>query len=209
MNDAFAEATNKLDEESFQALYGPWDPLAPEQVAELLSASGVRWWIAGGRAARAGAPPRRHEDTDVTVLAADLEETRRAMRDWHLWENYNGILRPLLPGVALTAGCHQLWVRRDSRQPWRMEFLVDYVSTDKEWVFKGDTAVRVPWARAAHTVDGIRYIRPEIALVYKAGQDRQKDRDDLAAARLDPAGRAWLAATLERLGHDEWAGLTR
>lgn len=162
--NAFAEATNQLDEESFQALYGPWDPLAPEQVAELLSASGIRWWIAGGRAARAG---------------------------------------------ALTAGCHQLWVRHDSRQPWRMEFLVDYVSTDEEWVFKGDTGVRVPWARAAHTVDGIHYIRPEIALLYKASQDRPKDRADLAAARLDPDSRGWLADTLERLGHHEWAGLAR
>jgi hypothetical protein len=209
MNDAFAEATIQLDEECFQALYGPWDPLAPEQVAELLSASGRRWWIAGGRAARAGAAPRPHEDTDVTVLAADVDETRRAMRDWHLWENYNGTLRPLLPGIPLTAGCHQLWVRRDSGQPWRMEFLVDYVSTGEEWVFKRDTGVRVPWARAAHTVDGIRYIRPEIALLYKAGQDRPKDRADLAAARLDRTGRAWLADTLERLGHHEWARLAQ
>jgi len=39
--------------------------------------------------------------------------------------------------------------------------------------------------------------------------DRPKDRADLAAVRLDPAGRAWLADTLELLGYHEWARLAR
>ena len=69
--------------------------------------------------------------------------------------------------------------------------------------------VRLPWARAVHTVDGISYFRPEVALLFKARPDRPKDRADLAAARLDPAGRAWLADTLELLGHHEWARLAR
>jgi len=56
MGSAFAKAINNLDEESFQALYGRWDALEPAQVAELFRASSVRWWIAGGRAARMGAP---------------------------------------------------------------------------------------------------------------------------------------------------------
>lgn len=209
VSDAFREAVDKLDEESFQALYGPWDPLPPSRVAELLSGSGVRWRIAGGRAARVGAAPRRHQDTDVTVLAGDVDAVRRAMRDWHLWEACDGTLRPLLPGVPLAAGCEELWVRADSRQPWRMEFLLDHVSSADEWVFKRDHRVRLPWERAAHTVDGIGYLRPEVALLYKARLDRQKDRADLAAARLDPPGRAWLAETLEGLGQHEWARLAR
>jgi hypothetical protein len=53
-------------------------------------------------------------------------------------------------------------------------------------------------------VDGA--LRP---LLYKARLDRPKDRADLLAARLDPAGRAWLAGTLERLGYDAWARLAR
>jgi hypothetical protein len=209
MNDAFRAAIGRLDEDSFQALYGPWDPLAPGQVAGLLAGCGFRWWIAGGRAARVGAPPRRHDDTDVMVPATDMDEVRRAMRDWHLWEALDGALRPLLPGIPLTAGCGQLWVRADSRQPWRMEFVLDHVSTADEWVFKRDTGVRLPWARAVHTVDGVGYLRPEVALLYKARPDRPKDRADLMQAVLDPAGRAWLAETLERLGYREWAELSR
>lgn len=209
VNDAFRAAIGQLDEESFQALYGPLDPMTPGQVAELLSGARFRWLIAGGRAARAGAPPRSHADTDVFVLARDLDAVRLVMRDWHLWEANDGALRPLLPGLPLTDGCEQLWVRRDSRQPWRFEFLFDHGSTDDEWVFKRDHRVRLPWDRAAHTVDGISYLRPEVALLYKARPDRAKDRADLAAARLDPAGRAWLAGVLEELGYREWAGLAR
>ena len=67
----------------------------------------------------------------------------------------------------------------------------------------------MPWQRALHTVDGIPYLRPEIALLHKAHLDRPKDRTDLAAAQLDPDARAWLVRTLELLGHHSWAGLAR
>ena len=56
MTVSFREAVSGLDEASFQALYGRWDPLAPEQLADLLAGCGVRWLVAGGRAARVGAP---------------------------------------------------------------------------------------------------------------------------------------------------------
>jgi hypothetical protein len=53
------------------------------------------------------------------------------------------------------------------------------------------------------------YLKPELALLFKAGQDREKDREDLAVARLTPEARQWLTATLEKLGHAEWAKLAR
>jgi hypothetical protein len=207
MSDAFAEAINDLDEESFQLLYGRWDPLEPAQVADLLTPSSIRWWIAGGRAARAGAPPRHHEDTDVAVRADDLGELRNTLAAWHLWEANSGTLRPLLPGTALTEGCEQLWARRNAQEPWRLDLQLDH-SRD-EWTFKRDARVRVPWERAVHTVDGVPYLRPEIALLHKAHLDRPKDRADLAAARLDPDARAWLAGTLDMLGHHSWARLLK
>jgi hypothetical protein len=58
-------------------------------------------------------------------------------------------------------------------------------------------------------VDGVPHLRPELALLHKAHLDRPKDRADLAAARLDPAARAWLADTLDLLGHRDWAATAR
>lgn len=207
MGSAFANAINDLDEEAFQSLYGRWESFEPAQVAGLLSASSVWWWIAGGRAARAGAPARHHDDTDVAVTFDDLDDLRKHLADWDLWEAHCGTLRPLLPGDILTQGREQLWARRDAQHPWQLDLLLDR-SAD-EWVFKRDIRIRVPWHRALHTVNGIRYLRPELALLHKAHLDRPKDRADLAAARLDPDAWAWLADTLEQLGHDAWAHLTR
>ena len=209
MTIPFREAVSGLDEASFQALYGPSDPMTPQQIAGLLKDCGVRWIVAGGRAARVGAPPRQHADTDVTIRVADLGAIREVMRGWHLWEANDGALKPLLPGVALTPGCEQLWVRRDAGQPWRFEFLFDLHSTDGEWVYKRDPRVRLPWQRAVHTVAGVEYLRPEVALLFKAKNGRPKDRADLLAARLDPVGRDWLAGTLDLLGQHEWARLAR
>jgi hypothetical protein len=204
---AFAQATNAMDEESFQALYGRWEPLEPAQVAELLQASPLRWWIAGGRAARVGAIARHHDDVDVVVRLGDLDQLRKALARWHLWENRSGTLRPLLPGFALTEGTEQLWARLNSGQPWQLDLLLD--PSDGEWVYKHDPEIRLPWPRALHNVDGIPHLRPEVALLYKARFDRPKDRADLAAARLDPGAREWLASTCEQLGHHTWAPLVR
>jgi hypothetical protein len=205
-DDGFRAAAGKLSEAEFLARYGGWEAMSPAQVAAELAGCDAPWRVAGGRAARAGASTsRRHDDTDVSVLAGDVDAVRAAMTGWHLWENVDGALRPLLPGIPVRPECGQLWVRRDAWSAWRMEFLVDRVSSPAEWVFKRDQSVRLPWERAAQTVAGISYLRPEIALLYKAGQDRAKDRADLAAARLTDEGRAWLAVTLDRLGYREWA----
>lgn len=121
IDGAFARAANGLDEETFQALYGRWDPLRPGQVAELFAGAAVRWWVVGGRAARIGAPPRPHEDTDVAVSRSHLDELRKALSGWHLWEANDGTLRPVLPGQPLSAECEQLWNRvREQRTQRRL-----------------------------------------------------------------------------------------
>jgi Aminoglycoside-2''-adenylyltransferase len=203
VTDAFAAALDALDEEGFQLLYGRWDPLEPAQVANLFSEASLRWYVAGGRAARVGAPARHHDDTDIAVRAEDLDQLRQALADWHLWEAGSGSLRPLLPGVAITEGCQQLWARRNAREPWQIDVLLD--RSGNEWVFKRDKRISVPWDRALQTVDGICYLRPEIALLHKAHLDRPKDREDLAVARLDADARTWLAQALQQLGHHSWA----
>ena len=209
MSVTFREAVSQLDEPSLHALYGPWDPMPPELMTGPLADCGARWVVAGGRAARSGAPPRRHGDTDVAIRAADFEAIRAVLGGWHLWEVDDGALKPLLPDVDLTPDCEELWVRREASQPWRFELLIDRHSTDGEWVYKRDTRVRLPWDKAVHAIDGVEYLRPEVALLFKAKRDRPKDHADLLAARLDPAARSWLADTLELLGHREWARLTR
>jgi len=202
-----AETVNSLQDKDFFALYGAWSPLDPAGVAALFDGSAVRCWVVGGRAPRAGAPPPQPEDTDVAFRYADLPVLQHHLRDWHLWETHQGTLRPLLPGFDLLPDREQLWLRRDARHPWVLDLLVQ--RNDDEWVFKKDARVRLPWDRALHRVDGIWYLRPEIALLHKAHINRPKDRADLSAAVLTPDARAWLAEALDLLGYAEWAGVVR
>lgn len=193
--------------EDLQVLYGRIVPLDPPGVAELLAGAGVRWWIAGGRAARVGAPPRHHDDTDVAVDLDDLPALRRHLAGWHLWEAHDGALRPLRPTDTLTPGVGGIWVRRDADHPWTLDLLLHPHA--EQWIFKHDHRIRLPWDRALHTVGGIRYLRPEIALLHKAHHDRPKDHTDRAAAVLDPTARVWLAESLELLGHHDQARTVR
>jgi hypothetical protein len=197
-----------FDERSFQAWYGPISALSPPECATLLTGSGARWAIAGGRAARIGASvARHHEDIDIEVPASDVDRLRHHLRDWHLWQINDGALRPLLPADDLDSGVHQLWLRCDASHPWVADILLE-PGTD-EWVFRRDPRIRLPWPQAHQLVDGIPYVRPEIALLFKARHDRPKDRADLAAARVTEAGREWLIAQLQLLGHTTWAELAQ
>lgn len=60
------------------------------------------------------------------------------------------------------------------------------------------------------TSDGVAFVRPEIALLFKAKTTRFKDQRDFdrVLPRLDRAARAWLASAPEQAhpGHG-WRGL--
>ena len=82
---------------------------------------------------------------------------------------------------------------------------------DGWWVFRRDESVRRLRAEmVATTPDGVPYLLPHGALLYKAKSDSDKDWADFAqvAPRMDAASRAWLATTIEHQhpGHP-WARL--
>ncbi len=66
-------AEEQAEEDAFLRLYGPWAPLAPTEVAELLAGFDRPWWIVGGWAVDAATGlPREHEDVDVSMLGRDV-----------------------------------------------------------------------------------------------------------------------------------------
>ncbi len=191
---------DELDDESWQRLYGRWDGLTPAAVAALLDGAPFRWWIAGGWAASAVAGRvRRHADTDVAVLARDLEEVRAWLAAFHLWEPHEGTLRPLLPGDSLGPGREQLWVRRDADSPWILDLALT-PTEGEDWLFKRDHSLRWPLNEIGQTVDGVSYLRPCLVFLYKARQQRPKDETDFVSAlpHLPDDDREWLARALDK-----------
>ena len=210
----------ELTKAEFERIYGPWARRTPTDVAALFDGYPGVWWVAGGWALEAfTGVAREHEDTDPSVLRRDLPLLRRHLAGrLDIWCASSGGLRPLLPdddpdGPAdgvLPEGCGQVWTRASALDPWEYDILLAPGTAD-EWVYKRDASLRMPMTEALWERDGVRYLRPEIQLLYKAKGLRPKDQADFDATLpfLDDRRRAWLRDGLERTlpGHPWLAAL--
>jgi hypothetical protein len=197
------------DELAFQRRYGPWDPYTPSEARDLFDAIGIDWWFAGGYALEAFAGvPRDHDDIDVSIFRRDLPALHRALEgSLHLWSVGSGSLRPVderFPQPA--ADADQVWLREHALSPWRADVLLN-PDDHGRWVSRRDPAFAAALDDVTWERDGIRYLRPEIVLAFKARLNRPKDQRDFAVARslLDDSARAWLADFLARMEpRHEW-----
>jgi hypothetical protein len=197
-----------MDDEEFFRWYGPWDPLDPPGVAAMMAGFDRPWWIVGGWAIEAfTGVAREHEDVDLSILACDISAFRAHLGDaWTPWNIHLGALRPLsdrFPDVQHVES--QIWIRRSAQDPWVVDLPIT-PDRDGLWTNKRDPDHVVSVEDATWLADDqIRYVRPEIALLYKAALHRPKDDRDLIAtlSRLDDGSRAWLRTSLARLypGH--------
>ena len=169
------------DEEFFR-VYGPWAPLSPTQVAEVMAGYAGSWWVVGGHAIEAfTGVARDHEDIDVSIFSSDFPELRRQLGGrFHLWSNHGGTFRvvtdehpePLDPLA-------QTWVREHAGAPWVMDVILNAVG-DGVWRARRDLDLEAPLEDVTWSRDGVRYLNPELVLFFKARLQRPKDEHDLA-----------------------------
>ncbi len=185
-----------MSEEEFQRVYGPLDPLTPEEARDLLAGMDAPWWVAGGWAIEAWTGVHRHhEDIDLSVFRRDLPVLREHLgARFHLWSASDAGLLHLAAGRAMPEDSGQVWFREHALAPWRGEVLLN-ADLDGRWQSKRDASLVVPLEEVTWVRDGIRYLRPEHVLVHKVASGRPKDDADLEAALplLDDAARDLLA----------------
>lgn len=197
----------QAEEDAFLALYGPWEPMDPVRFAREMEGFGRPWWVVGGWAIEAATGYRReHEDTDVSILARDVPAFVEFMDGrWHVWNNVGGVLHPLGGQWRdVDEPASQLWLRADATSPW----IVDVPLTPDDggrWTNKVvsdhvDHVENVTWVAD----DGVRYLLPEIVLVYKARLRRRKDDPDFEATLpvLNSERRNWMRHALLALVPD-------
>jgi hypothetical protein len=170
------------------------------------------WSIEAYTFAHGTGAPREHEDVDLSILACDVPALRAHVGDdWHLWSNHGGTLRPLddrFPEPI--SNDSQIWVRRSAQDPWVIDLPItpdrDGLWTNKRMPDHVAPLEDVTWVAD----DGIRYVNPEIALLYKAVLARRKDDRDLdrCLPLLSADARAWLRDSVARLYPDHaWLAL--
>lgn len=194
-------------DEDFFSTYGPWTPRRPADVAELLRGYGGLWWIAGGWAIEAfTGQHRHHEDIDPSILRKDLDRFRAHVHGrYDVWGAGAGAMRPMFADDPtsgenlLPEGGGQVWLRPSWNEGWEYDVLLA-PGDESTWVYRRDPAVTLPMADALIERDGVRYLAPQIQLLYKSRALRPKDQADFDACLplIGTDHRTWLADALAR-----------
>jgi hypothetical protein len=203
-------ALSDLSDEDFTELYGAWTPHTPQDAADLLDGYGGSWWVVGGWASQAfTGVTRPHDDVDIAIRRGDLGKFREHLAGRiHIWRNDGGALSPVLaddPDETYPTQFLQLWLRRNAASPWEYDVNCD-PGEPGQWVNRRLPSMTLPLDKATWgDPEGIRYVNPEILVLFKAREARPKDEADfeeivplLAKHRL-----TWLRDTLAQVhpGH--------
>ncbi|HES58708.1 MAG TPA: hypothetical protein ENO21_04695 [Firmicutes bacterium] len=187
----------------------PADPFAlARRAADVMKRYPGWWCVCGGWAVdlHLGRLTREHEDIEVAVLRREQYLLRGYLIGWQPQYVIPGQAgRISWQGEELEPPVHELHTRPPQRDFTRLELLLNEDNGD-EWLYRRDQRVRLPLARSVHTSpDGVRYLAPEIVLLYKskprAGEDEPREIDELDFSTLlpvlDAAQRDWLRRGLE------------
>jgi hypothetical protein len=188
---------------------GTCKPLSPDEVADELNGLPCRWWIAGGWAIdlHIGRQSRAHADIDVLILRDDHLAVQRHLAGWDFHAaDPPGTLRHWAEGEILKPTVHDVWCRRSPSSSWSLQLMIDETEND-QWVYRRDARIRRPVpdldGPASNSVR--RVLTPEIQLLYKSAQPRDKDEGDFHAVLEDlhAPQRRWLqeSLTLVSPGH--------
>jgi hypothetical protein len=177
-----------------------WEPWSPTEVADRLAAVAVPWQVVGGWAIDlfVGRVTRPHEDLEIAILRTDFDAVRAVLDDFHLHSVGDGEVRRLPDGAEPPPDKHQNWVLEPATQKWRVDVMLEAGDRDT-WVCRRDESIRVGRAEMTRTTgEGIPYLAPAGALLYKAKGLRPKDQADfdVCVPLLTDAERGWLVDAL-------------
>jgi uncharacterized protein (DUF952 family) len=183
-----------------------------QRAVEVMTGFVRPWWVAGGWALDllVGRKTRPHADLEISILASDQEALFEHLRGWDLRLAAPGASLPPWDGSRIQPPFHQVWARRGPPRPSTPEqfaadptmlgFLLEQHRASR-WVYRRHPAITGPLRQVgATTSDGVPFVRPQIALLFKAQAPRFKDQRDFDRVLpcMDAPARAWLASALEQ-----------
>jgi hypothetical protein len=165
---------------SFEPDASLWEPWIPAEVAVAMRAAAVEWAVAGGWAIDLylRETTREHEDIEIVVAPEDFAAVTRAI-DLE-WLDVGDGLR-VAPRRLPNRPPSDLGPRQTTHR-WRLDVFREPREAG-DWIFRRDRRIRRALATAVdHDPTGIPYLVPELVLLYKAREPREKDEADFGLA---------------------------
>ena len=195
---------------ALNALDTGFEQVTPREAPHLMQGYEEAWWIAGGWALDlvGGAITRDHIDLDIGVFREDLSHLFEALSDVELHSASDGRLELLSGPREMRPEANSIWAKRPDAEKWLFELIMNEREKD-EWVYRREPSIRRPLNGLTVEVDGLKCLRPEIQLLFKAKHMRGRDIADFDAhsPTLNEANRVWLrdALAIAHPGHT-WIG---
>lgn len=154
-----------------------WEPWSPREVVRRMSRVAAPWYIAAGWALElfTADAARAHSDLEIAVPAARFGEVAAEFPGFQ-WDVVGD--GRIWPFPDQSAGHHQTWLRDPATGRYRIDvFREPHVGG--LWVCRRNPSITLSYDEViCRTSEGIPYATPEVALLFKAKNVREKDEAD-------------------------------
>ena len=147
----------------------PWARVAPRQGPSAASRAADPLVDRRRLGARPRGPVKANEDIDVAVLRSEHEALREQLADWDLQIAHRRALRPWT-GRPVGPPENAVW-RGRAQDPWHMDFKIEPVEGDHR-LYRRDPAWSAPLAELGTLVDGVPFLAPAVARLYRDGSTK-------------------------------------
>jgi hypothetical protein len=172
----------------------------PAQVEALMREFDRAWFIAGGWAIDLflGRQTRAHADIEIAIFRRDQLALQDYLRAWNLRVAHDGRLSEWMPGDYLELPVHGIHCFNEGGELPFLEVLLNE-RDDDSWQFRRNRRITKPLTEL-YLTDGVRFLCPEVVLLYKSKDPRPKDEEDFRATieKLSTESKKWLRDALLR-----------
>jgi hypothetical protein len=168
----------------------------PLQVAALMRDFNPGWFVAGGWAIDLflEKETRSHQDIEVAVFRKDQLALHDYLAGWLLQKIVEGRQVVWELDEWLELPTHEIHCVNETAHPPRIEVLLNE-SNGTEWLYRRNRLVRRALAKVQlESSAGVKFLCPEIVLLYKSKNPREKDEQDFQSvvSRLGAEPKQWL-----------------
>ncbi len=154
------------------------------------------WVVAGGWAIDLflGKQTRSHRDVEIAIFREDQAALHDYFNGWLLQKIVCG--EPLVwhRDEWLALPTHEIHCFNRTAQPPQIEILLNE-SNETEWIYRRNPEIRRSLLKIQlESSAGVKFLCPEVVLLYKSKNPRAKDEQDFQAVvkRLDAEQNQWL-----------------